>query len=141
MKQLSKKQYEEAPSIVQAIYYAGMNKEPIQPEIYNKAITMYPEYFPEEIADREAIKENERIWNTVVPIEVKESFNNAVELLRDDVLKDRPLKSDFEVLRAKVKDPKKFEEYTKFMEKATLKLEKEQKKLYNKYFKEYGLKA
>lgn len=140
MKQLSKKEFEDAPALVSMIYTAGSQKTPVDPDIYAKAIRMYPQYFPDEIEEQERVKDADKRFKAI-PKEVKEKHNEEAKKAYAEAFKDVTMTNKFDILKAKVKDPKKYKEYQRSLEKANKLYMKASEEIYNKHFKEYGLEV
>jgi len=140
MKQLTKEEFEDAPGLVAMIYTAGMQKTPVNPDMYAKAIRMYPQYFPDEIKEQELVKKAEKRFDAI-PKEVKEKYEEEAKKAYDKAFKDVTMTNKFDILRAKVKEPKKFKEYEKSLDKANKAYMKASEELYNKHFKDYGLEV
>jgi len=140
MKQLSKEEFDNAPGLVAMIYTAGMQKVAVDPDMYAKAIRMYPQYFPDEIKEQELVKEAEKRFNDI-PALVKDLYNEEAKKAYEEAFKDVTMTNKFEILKAKIKEPKKYKEYEKSLDKANKAYMKANEKLYNKHFKAYGLEV
>ena len=140
MKQLTKEEYEDAPALVSMIYTAGMQKSPVDPDMYAKAIRMYPQYFADEIEEQERVKEAEKRYEAI-PQLVKDKYKEEAKEAYDEAFKGVTMTNKFEILKSKVKDPKKHKEYQKSLDKANKLYMKASEELYNKHFKAYGLEV
>jgi len=140
MKQLSKEEFEDAPGLVSMIYTAGMQKIAVDPDVYAKAIRMYPQYFPDEIEEQELVKKAEERFEAIPPL-VKDLYNEEAKKAYEEAFKDVTMTNKFEILKAKIQDPKKYKEYEKSLDKANKLYMKANEELYNKHFKAYGLEV
>lgn len=130
MKNLSKKEFEEAPKIIHHIYCMSAIGVPVGASIYEEAIEKHPEYFPKEV-------EAERKWKSV-PQDVKDSYFKELNDSRELIMKDLPHNN--EGIEYWVNNPKEWKEReAKYDELFPLVVEKE-KELHKKHFSKYGIK-
>ena len=80
MKDLTTKEFFEAPSRVQYIFTAGMVKQYIGSSLYNKAIEEHPEYFPDEI-------EHRKKWASI-PQKTHDDYWKEYWALDKEIMKD-----------------------------------------------------
>lgn len=80
MKDLTVKEFEDAPVNVQYIYMCAVLKQPIGLDTYEDAIKEHPEYFPDEIKHR---KKSEKI-----PQEVHDAYFEERYKLEEEIFKD-----------------------------------------------------
>lgn len=129
MKELTHKEFSDAPFNVQYVYMRTLLGQPVSATLLNEAITESPSYFPEEA-------EEKRKWDAI-PQEVHASYWKEYWELHNSLCKDIPhyglgilFYSD---------NPEQYIEYQKAMAIAEPKLERLKKKLYKKYYEKYGI--
>lgn len=67
MNHLNKKQFTEAPLIVQHVYMCGVYNIPIGFKVYNMCVETYPEYFEDEIKSQMPKDEFDKLWDSYFP--------------------------------------------------------------------------
>lgn len=82
MKELTWKELQEAPGIVQFIHIASYSKTPIGMQIYEEAIRTYPDYFEEEVELRKK-------WDAV-PQYVEDEYFKAMAKMRSHYMSKSP---------------------------------------------------
>lgn len=82
MKDLTEKEFFEAPNKVQYIYMMGMMKRAIGSGVYEDAIKEHPEYFPDEV-------EHTRKWDAI-PQDVHDKYWEEYWKLDKEIMKDVP---------------------------------------------------
>lgn len=127
----SEKYLSEMPPIVCFIKAAAVTKTPVGIAMFEKAITEYPEYFPEEV-------ENRRKW-ALVPNEVIITHRHEVSLL-DKEFRER-LPKDQGGIFYWMDHPEEFAQWDKSWHtlREEMKIEERELELHNKYFSIYGL--
>lgn len=128
MKNLTIKELEEAPSIVQFIYQMSVIKQPLGIAMIEEAMRDYPEYFPRELDHR-------RKW-ALIPASVHEEYEKERELLRLEMYKDMP---ESKGLLGWIRSPTSFQEWNKKYSECYDKEKSLAIELYAKYYSEYGI--
>jgi hypothetical protein len=82
MKNLTVKEFEEAPSKIQLLYMCAHLKRPVGSELIESAIKEFPEYFEELIAHR-------KNWASI-PQSVHEEYKKECRVVHDRIFKDLP---------------------------------------------------
>jgi hypothetical protein len=128
MKDLTGKEFFEAPIIVQYIYIMAMNKQPIGSYIYEDCIKKHPEYFLEEI-------EHRRKWNAI-PQEVHDKYWEEYWELEKQIMKDvLPSKGVF----GGINGQDGYEEWNKKWTEANEKGKPFRELLHKKFYSKYGI--
>jgi len=128
MKNLTYKEYLEAPSRVQFIYNMAMAKQPIGSSMLEKAIEENPEYFPD-------ILEHRRKWS-LVPQSVQDEYTKQREILRSEIYKEMPPSKG---ILGWIEDQKGYEDWSKKYDECRKKEEPLEKALHDKFYKQYGI--
>lgn len=129
MKELTHKEFLDAPFNVQYVYMRTFLGQPVSATLLNEAITESPSYFPEEA-------EEKRKWDAI-PQEIHAAYWMEYWKLHNKICNAIPhyglgilFYSD---------NPEQFIEYQKAMAIAEPKLERLKKKLHKKYYEKYGI--
>jgi len=128
MKDLTEKEFFEAPSKVQYIYMMGMMKQPIGSSIYEDAIKEHPEYFPDEV-------EHRRKWDAI-PQEVHDKYSEEYWKLDEEVMKDVPPSKG---IIGWIDDQEGYSEWNKKWTEANEKAKPLREALHKKFYSEYGI--
>ena len=84
MKNLTIKEYNEAPSIIQYIWAMSISNIPIGGSMYNNALKEHPEYFPDEVEHRRKY--------ALIPEEIHKLYREASMKLWDEMSETLPSK-------------------------------------------------
>jgi len=128
MKNLTIKQLQEAPSIVQYLYIAGVTKQSVGSKIIDEGIEKYPEYFPDEVEYR-------RKW-ALVPQEVHDNYWKEYWDIEKELFKDVPPN---EGLMAMCNNTEKYQTWNKMWNIANEKAKPLRKKLHEKFYSKYEI--
>lgn len=128
MKDLTEKEFFDAPNKVQFIYMMGMMKHPIGSGIYEDAIKEHPDYFPDEV-------EHRRKWDAI-PQEVHDSYWEEYWKLDKEVMKDVPQSKG---IIGWIDDQEGYAEWNKKWTEANEKAKPLRKALHKKFYSEYGI--
>ena len=128
MKNLSEKEFYDAPNTIQVLYYKSIMKHPIGYDEYKKAIKEYPEYFPEEV-------EHERKWN-FIPKNIHNEYWTEMEILRKEIFKDLP---EGRGILFWINNPNELKIWQDQYEKLKIKGLPKAKKLHQKFYSPYGI--
>jgi len=130
MKDLTAKEFDEAPDLIQYTYTMCALKQPLGSSIIDEAIEKYPEYFPDEV-------EQQKKWASV-PQQVKDAYFEEYQKLLEDIYKDVPHVGKGILFYAT--HPEEDAEHSKGWDEATKKGQPLLKALHDKYFGKYGIK-
>jgi hypothetical protein len=128
MKDLTNKEFFEAPNKVQYIYMMGMMKQPIGSSTYEDAIKEHPEYFPDEVEDR-------RKWDAI-PQEIHDKYWEEYWEIDKEVMKDVPPSKG---VIGWIDDQEGYNEWNKKWTKANEKAKPLRESLHKKFYSEYGI--
>ncbi len=130
MKELTRKEFLDAPLNVQYVYIRTLLGQPVSATLLNEAITESPSYFPEEA-------EEKRKWDAI-PQDVHAAYWKEYWELHNSLCKDIP-HYGMGILYY-TEHPQEYMEYTKAMDIVSSKLELLKKELHLKYYSKYGVK-
>jgi len=128
MKELSIKEFNEAPHIIQYITIMAHLKQPLGSRIIEKAVFEYPQYFPEEL-------EHRKKWENV-PDEVKESYFKEISELFREYFNNGERKG----IVYWATHPDEYKNHEEEDKKLLETLERKEKEIEVKYLSKYGLK-
>jgi len=128
MKDLTTKEFFEAPSRVQYIYTMGMMKQPIGSSLYNEAIEEHPEYFPDVI-------EHRKKW-AVIPQKTHDDYWEEYWALDKEIMKDVP---DSKGIVYWASNPSDYVEWNKKYTKAKEQGKPLYQELHKKFYSKYGI--
>lgn len=128
MKDLTTKEFFEAPSRVQYIYIMGIMKQPIGSSLYNEAIEEHPEYFPDVIEYRKK-------W-VVIPQKAHNDYWEEYWVLDKEVMKNVP---DSKGIVHWASNPSDYVEWNKEYTKAKEKGKPLYQELHKKFYSKYGI--
>lgn len=128
MKDLTEKEFFEAPSKVQYIYMMGMMKHPIGSSIYEDAIKEHPEYFPDEV-------EHRRKWDAI-PQDVHDKYLEEYWELDKEIMKDVPPSKG---IFGWIDDQEGYSEWNKKWTEANEKGKPLREALHKKFYSEYDI--
>lgn len=128
MKDLTEKEFFEAPNKVKYIYMMGMVKHPISLKTYEDAIKEHPEYFPDEV-------EHRRKWDAI-PQEVHDKYWEEYWELDKEIMKDIPSSKG---ILGWINDQEGYIEWNKKWDEANEKGKPLREALHKKYYSKYGI--
>lgn len=129
MKDLTDKEFFEAPNKVQYIYMAAMMNQPIGSNIYEDAIKEHPEYFPDEVEYR-------RKWDAI-PQDVHDKYWEEYWKLDKDVMKNVPPSKG---IFGWIDDQEGYAEWNKKWTEANEKAKPLREALHKKFYSKYNIK-
>lgn len=129
MKDLTHKEFEDAPTKVQYIYMCAVMKQPIGSSTYEDAIKEHPEYFLDEI-------EHRKKWEAI-PKEVHDAYWKEHCKIKEEVYKDVPHRGKGMLFY--VQNPKERDEYNSAQEAANKKALPLFETLHRKFYSKYGI--
>lgn len=128
MKDLTNKELEVAPTIVQFLYIRAWMKEPVGSSMIDEAMEKHPEYFPDEIEHRRKY--------ALIPQQVHDAYFEEWREMHQEVYKDMPPSKG---LLGWMDDPAGYKEwnesYAKFR---PIEIEREVA-LHKKHYEPYGI--
>ena len=129
MKDLSYSELVNAPSIIQYIYIASVQNQPIGMSIYEEAMKSYPQFFKEELELR-------RRWDAV-PEHIKEQYFDAMAKMYKTFDEKTPFHGKGIMFFAN--NPDKFSQQMFYVEsQRPLKID-EGKKIHNQFLSSFGI--
>lgn len=128
MKELTSKEYDAAPHLIQWLYLQGIPGGMVGSNQLDVAIEKHPEYFPDTISFRKK-------WD-LIPESVHEAYHKECAELRERVMKDLPPSKG---LMHWMDHPEEYEERSKQYATALSASKPEHKKIHQKHYAEYGI--
>ncbi len=128
MKNLTYKEFLDAPAKIQFLYKMGIAKHPVGRKILEDAIKENPEYFPDEI-------EHRRKW-ALIPQQVHDDYWKEMEILKTEMYKDMP---ESKGILGWIDDPKGYEEWSAKWSECYEKEQPLAKALHQKFYGRYGI--
>lgn len=129
MKDLSNKEFEDAPAKVKYIYMCAFMKQPIGSSIYEDAIKEHPEYFPDEV-------EHRKKWEAI-PKEVHDAYFEEYHKIDEELFSDIPHKGKGIMFFAN--NPEADKEFSRAWEAANKKALPLLEALHRKFYSKYGI--
>jgi hypothetical protein len=129
MKDLTPEELNAAPPVIQYMWSMAFCRQAIGMSIFEEAIANYPEYFPEEVAHRKL--------HDSIPQHVHEEYLREYREMHSEVYKDLPPSKG---IIGWSLDPHGYAEWVKAYDKAALVAKDREKEIFNRHYKQYGLK-
>jgi len=129
MKDLSYSELVNAPSIIQYIYIASVQNQPIGMSIYEEAMKSYPQFFKEELEIR-------RRWDAVPP-HIKEQYFDAMAKMYEKYARETPFYGKGIMFFAN--NPDKFSEQIAYVEAQRQNKINAGKKIHQQFLSSFGI--
>lgn len=128
MKQLTEKEFSEAPEKVQFLYAMSIIGQPVGNQMIEEAIKESPEYFPDEL-------EHRRKW-ALIPQQVHDDYWEEREILRTEMYKEMP---ESKGILGWAKDQSGYNEWRAKYDECREKEKPLSLALHTKYYGQYGI--